>query len=140
MIARRLVGVVGLAVLIAGCSKTGPDVVPVQGKVTRGGQPVPTLFLSFQPDDGRSSWGISDANGDFTLEYDSQHKGARVGEHTVTVLHRPASIEEEMKMNKGKAKLHPDMQKVLAKYGPQGTEKLRVTITADQGPLEVKLD
>jgi hypothetical protein len=126
--------------LVSGCNKTGPDVVPVTGKVTRGGQPVPRMFLSFQPDEGRASWANSDDEGNFELEYDSTHKGARVGEHTVVVMYRPTSIDEEMKMNKGKFKLHPDLQKIQAKYGPQGTEKLRVKIDPDPQPLELKLD
>jgi len=137
---RGLVGCLAVLALVSGCSKTGPDVVPVTGKLTRGGQPVPKMFLSFQPDEGRSSWGNSDENGNFELEYDSTHKGARVGEHTVIVMYRPSSIDEEMKMNKGKFKLHPDLQKIVAKYGPQGTEKLRVTIKSDSEPIELKVD
>jgi len=140
MMPRRLVGLLGVLVLLAGCSQDGPEIVPVTGKVTRNGQPVPKLFLSFQPDNGRASWATSDDDGNFELEYDSTHKGARVGNHTVTLLHRPASIDEEMKMNKGKAKLHPEMQKILAKYGPTGTDKLQVTISAQQEPLDLKLD
>ncbi len=136
----RLVTCLSLLALVSGCNKTGPDVVPVTGKVTRGGQPVPRMFLSFQPDEGRASWANSDDEGNFELEYDSTHKGARVGEHTVVVMYRPTSIDEEMKMNKGKFKLHPDLQKIQAKYGPQGTEKLRVKIDPDPQPLELKLD
>jgi hypothetical protein len=127
-------------VLLSGCGSDGPEIVPVRGKVTHRGQPVPQLFLSFQPDNGRQSWGTSDDEGNFELNYDAKHKGARVGEHEVTVLHRPASIDEEMKMRRGKLKMHPDLQKILAKYGPQGSEKLRVTITSRQAPLELKLD
>jgi hypothetical protein len=138
--ARWLVGCLALLALVPGCNKTGPDVVPVTGKVTRGGEPVPKMFLSFQPDEGRSSWANSDENGNFELEYDSTHKGARVGEHTVVVMYRPASIDEEMKMNKGKFKLHPDLQKIVAKYGPDAKDKLRVTIKPDPEPLELKLD
>ena len=140
MIDRRLLVLSGLFLALTGCSQSGPDVVPVTGKVTRGGKPVAKLFVNFQPDDGRPSWATSDENGDFELEYDATTKGARVGDHTVTFMRRPVSIDEEMKMQKGRVKLHPDMQQILDKYGPQGKEPLRITVKAGQDPLEIKLD
>ena len=56
-----------VALLLSGCAGEGPEIVPVTGKVTYRGQPVPQLFLSFQPDNGRQSWGTSDDEGNFEL-------------------------------------------------------------------------
>src|SRR5690242_19717008 len=93
-IAFPLVALVCLAT--SGCWSSGPDIVEVTGKLTRNGKPVPNLIVNFQPDEGRPSWGKADENGVFTLSYDPEHDGARVGKHTVYVKYKPGSMAEEM--------------------------------------------
>lgn len=78
--------------LIAGCGG-GEDyeVVPVSGKVTLDGRPVPKLRITFQPqateehaNPGPGSYGITDKKGRFELAIaEPKGPGAVVGTHTV---------------------------------------------------------
>lgn len=69
-------------VLLFGCGD-GPTLAPVKGVLTYKGKPVPNVHLDFQPETGRPSWGQTDADGQFTLEYDRENKGAVIGKHKV---------------------------------------------------------
>lgn len=128
----------------SGCGDGGPEVVPVTGVVTRGGKPVPNLFLSFEPDSGRPSWGITDAKGEFALEYTREEKGAKVGKHRVWVRYeppRPKDPAEEMEMLKAGATGPPAaLQEIEAKYGKAGSGRLEVEVNAAQPHVEIKLD
>jgi hypothetical protein len=129
-------------VLLAGCD-TGPKVVPVTGTLTRNGQPVPNLTVHFVPAEGRPSWGVADENGKFTLEYDTTRKGAVTGTHTVWVIWRPSTPQEEMielGQAKGKSGKPKDMKAIEEKYGKQEKSPLKVEITKAEENLEIKLD
>jgi hypothetical protein len=118
----------------AGCS-SGPKIVKVSGVATYKGQPVPNLRLNFQPEHGRPSWGDTDANGRFTLEYDAQNKGALVGKHTVSARYQASSPEEEMS-----GKVPPSVKVILDKYGDMMNSPLKVEITGPTDNLELKFD
>jgi len=123
--------------LTAGCGGSGPDIVEVEGRLTRGGKPVPNLTVTFLPDEGRPSWGRSDENGYFKLNYDPERDGAKVGMHTVVVRFKAMSLDEET--GKTKVKHHPEEQAIVEKYGGMG-EKLRIEIKEAVDDLEIKLD
>ena len=132
----RLIPMVLLGVLLAavGCD-SGPKVVKVSGVATFKGQPVPSLRLTFQPDHGRPSWGDTDENGRFTLEYDADNKGALVGRHTVSAAYQPRTPDEEMS-----GKVPPAVRAVTAKYGDTLKSPLKIEITGSTDNLEVKFD
>lgn len=67
---------------VAGCGGSA-RVVPVKGILTYKGSPVPKAHLDFVPESGRPSWGVTDSEGRFELEYDPQTKGAVMGKHKV---------------------------------------------------------
>jgi hypothetical protein len=123
---------------VGGCGNSGPEVVEIEGVLTRGGKPVPLLSLSFQPAEGRPSWARADENGRFKVFYDDQRDGARVGMHTVVVRYKPQSMAEEMGQTKGKH--HPEEAAILEKYGPGGKEPLKIEIKEATDNLEIKLD
>jgi hypothetical protein len=86
---------IALAVLVAGCS-SGEDysIVPVSGRVTLDGRPVPKARVVFQPkrqqgkkEAGPGSVARTDEDGRFTLELQTQEpgEGAVVGAHSVRV-------------------------------------------------------
>src|SRR6478735_7278677 len=81
-----------------GCSRGGPEVVPIEGTVTHNGEPVPSMRIYFVPTDGRPSWGDSDANGHFKLSYDPEHVGAKVGTHTIWVVDLSGNVDETAAM------------------------------------------
>ncbi len=121
--------------LAAGCGG-GPEVVRVSGVATHNGEPVPSLLVTFQPDRGRPSWGVTGPDGRFELEYDAKNKGALVAAHTVSATYRPGTPDEEM----GKVKRHPAVKAVADKYGDPYKSPLKVEVTAPTDSLELKFD
>jgi hypothetical protein len=118
--------------LLSGCS-SGPRVVAVRGTVTRGGQPLKNLLLTFYPEnDGRPSSGQTDADGRFELKYDKDTKGAMSGKHKVVVAFRPRSPVEPA--------FHPEQDAILEKYGNRETTALAVEIANADSNLQLKLD
>jgi hypothetical protein len=126
--------------LMSGCGGGGPTVVPVSGVVMRDGKPVAHLHINFMPDAGRPSWGYSDEQGQFTLEYDREHKGAEVGKHKVFVKFRPASPKEEMELLAGRRKYHPDQKAIEQKYGQLDSTPLEIEIKSSGQNVTLQLD
>jgi hypothetical protein len=77
------------ATLLAGCSGAEavlPELVPVTGVVTKGGQPVAGAVVTFEPQrEGSLSVGATDATGHFELTYLREYKGAVPGPHLVRI-------------------------------------------------------
>ena len=119
----------------AGCAD-GLKIVPVSGVATYKGEPVPSLLLNFQPETGRPSWGITDAKGRFSLDYDAKNKGALVSKHTVSATYRPGTPDEEM----GVVKPHPAIKAITQKYSDSVNSPLKVEISGPTDNLEVKFD
>jgi hypothetical protein len=115
-----------------GCD-SGPKVVTISGVAKYQGQPVANLRLNFQPDKGRPSWGDTDANGRFTLEYDEKTKGAVVGNHTVSGTPQdPGGVMDWKPSAAAKA--------VAAKYGDRVKSPKKVDITGSNDNLEINFD
>jgi hypothetical protein len=128
------------AVVFAGCGQGGPRVVRVSGTVTRGGQPVPKLFLNFEPQKGRPSWGITDEAGRYSLHYDARQDGAVTGAHKVWVQVKASNPQEEADLRNGKIKLHPEVKSILQKYGQYETTPLRVEVKENNQVIDLPLD
>ena len=87
--------VVLLAGLVGGCGG-GPKLARVTGVVRLDGKPYPNAVVSFQPvggkdnpDPGKGSMGVTDADGKFVLLYDNTTEGALVGKHIVRISTQP---------------------------------------------------
>jgi hypothetical protein len=126
--------------LAAGCGPSGPHVVKVSGTVTRGGKPVNKLFLNFYPEHGRPSWGVTDQDGHYTLNYDSSRQGAVTGKHKVWVQIRPANPKEEADLHNGVLKLHPEIKSILQKYGKLETTPLEKEVKENNQVINLDLD
>jgi hypothetical protein len=125
---------------VGGCVQSGPEIVPIAGTVTFNGQPVPNVRIIFQPNPGRMSWGISDSSGHFALEYDSDHKGAKVGTHTVYVVDEGAITDPTAIMAGAKSqKRAPELAQAIAKYAPDKST-LTVDVKKPDRNLQLKLD
>jgi hypothetical protein len=80
-----------------GCD-TGPELAPVSGRVTLGGEPAAQISVTFQPqahgsssEAGPSSTGITDADGRYTLKTIEHKKaGAAIGRHVVRLARHQA--------------------------------------------------
>ena len=130
-----LVLVALLAALLthAGCGGrgSGPPLVQVQGTVTRQGKPLENLMVHFQPESGRPSHGVTDSQGNFTLEYLPDQPGAVQGPHRVFVSFVPPSVEVEMAIFEGRHQHPPEIAAALEKYGDPATTPLTVELTQD---------
>ena len=63
-----------------------PELATVSGQVTLGGQPLPNVILTFKPvGEGRSSSGVSDDDGYYSLQYTANAEGAMIAKHSVKV-------------------------------------------------------
>lgn len=86
-------GVLGLAVVVAGCSpRTAVEVAKVSGTVTLDGKPLSDAIILFQPGDGRPSRGMTGSDGRYQLLYTADRAGAMVGTCGVTIS---TAIEDE---------------------------------------------
>lgn len=85
---------IALAVLLnLGCGGSdGPALEPVTGTVTKGGQPLAGVSVTFSPvDSGPSSAGLTDSSGKFVLLSASGKAGAVAGKHKVVLTKDTAS-------------------------------------------------
>ena len=74
-----------LALAFVGCTDS-PAGAKVTGTVLLDGQPLADATVTFYPVDGsRSSIGITDAQGKYTLRFSASVYGAVVGDHTVDI-------------------------------------------------------
>jgi hypothetical protein len=87
-----------------GCSRTAYSIVPVSGKVTLEGKPVDGIRLVFSPmknesntDPGPWSTGVTNSDGEYTLETRHQKRGAAVGKHTVMFEYDDADDMETLR-------------------------------------------
>jgi hypothetical protein len=139
-LATALLCMIALAML--GCSRDGPKIVRISGRVTRGGRPVADLKVNFVPASGRPSWGFTDPDGRYTLHYTRDQDGACVGKHKVFVKYspRPSDPGEEMKMLAGGFRTSPDIRAIEKRYGSQETTPLEFDIQEDRDDLDLALD
>lgn len=74
------------AFTISACSRGDrPEMGTVTGVVRREGKPLPNAEITFMPEKGRASYGRTDAEGKYELEYIGSAKGAILGHHAIAV-------------------------------------------------------
>lgn len=141
-------GVVGFAVLFAGCGvdTDRPRVVPVSGKVSQKGKPLTAGEVIFIPAGGTSGSGGHIATGQigpdgtYRLTTFNTGDGAVLGTHKVTVTVR--SADETRKMNDlggGKIayKLPPSV--LPPKYSSVDTTPLKYTVEDKNNTIDIDL-
>ena len=125
---------------VLGCTRGGPQVVPIEGTVTHKGQPVPNVRIYFAPTGGRPSWAISDERGHFVLDYDAQYDGALVGTHSVFIVDESTNIDPTIAMSGGpRPKRNPAIKEIADKYS-QKNSTLQVEVTKADRNFQLKLD
>lgn len=127
-----MAGIVALALaIVVGCS-AGPKgpagAVKVSGKVTCGGDPLPTGTLIFQGGGGASVTARIEKGGTFTTML-------MPGEHTVVVNAKDGVDTMDEKGNPVPAK-----SLVPEKYASSKTSGLTVTVTSKGDPLSIALE
>ncbi len=87
LVSLRLMAVVGI-LTAAGCSSNPaiyPEVADVVGVVTLDGQPLEGATITFAPEAGRASSGVTDSTGRYSLNYTGSIRGAMLGAHRVMI-------------------------------------------------------
>jgi hypothetical protein len=81
---RHCILLIGLG--LSGCGHANLTVAPVSGTVTLDGAPLKSASVTFQPKEGgRPSFGVTNDQGRYVLEYSLQELGAEVGACTVRI-------------------------------------------------------
>lgn len=126
----------GFCALAIGCGGTeGPEVADVSGYVTMDGEPLAGAQIQFVPqnvEEGRPSWGRTDEEGYYVLDYSSAKSGAVVGEHIVRINTGGDTEEDEY----GNVTSGPRRETVPAKYNVNST----LTRTVDRGTNEINFE
>lgn len=136
---RLLCAGLGILFCLSGCGKKEPNIYRVTGKITRNNQPVVGIVVHFFPEFGRPSWGKTNENGEFELDYDLQRKGAVEGKHRVYVEYRPGDPGEEHAVRTGAAKQTGERAAILAKYSEENSQ-LEVIVNKDKQEVHLQLD
>ena len=80
----------------SGCGQSGPQLGDVTGTVTLDSKPVPGALVTFisKEADGTSSYGKTESNGKYKLEFSTERFGAMLGSHDVVITTKRVSAEE----------------------------------------------
>lgn len=140
-----------LALLLAdGCNAPKADyslvdLVKVRGSVTLDGQPLPNAVITFEdPGDDTFSYAMTDRNGKYTLQFDSEMQGVKVGSKVVRI----STARKLLGLNvdeggddlddEGNANRSNTAERVPGKYNKQST--LEVTVTQSTTRFDFALE
>ncbi len=110
---------------LVGCGggESGPELSEVSGRVQLDGNAVEGATVMFSPvDGGRPSFGTTDADGGYELEYTEDRSGAVVGKHKVEISTGQVSGE-------GAAE---SQEKIPSKFNTQTTLEVEVESGGDE--------
>ncbi len=123
-----------LCVSLGGCGSRDMKVAPVSGTVTLDGNPLEQASVLFQPaGGGRPSFGVTDEDGRYTLNYNMHEGGAEVGECTVSISTRLQAG--------GDGENYEDDSKVLPERVPAkyAKEPIVVTVEPKTNTIDIEL-
>src|SRR4029453_740117 len=129
---RWSVGFIAGVFLLGGCNRENlPGLGRVAGTITMDGKPVTNAAVAFRPDGGgaASSVGRTDDAGKYELYYSRGNKGAKIGEHTVTInTYRETGDEDSRKIEK---------ETVPARYNAKS--ELKATVKSGSNTIDFAL-
>jgi hypothetical protein len=134
----RFVSILSAAVMLAACGSNLPKTIPVSGQVTFDGQPSPAagsvLFLPIEAAEGfpsRPASGAFGTDGRFKAKTFEPGDGLMPGKYLLSVecWETPPSMQG-----------NPGKSHVPKKYQSPQTSGLKLYVTRDMGPQEIKVD
>ncbi|MEM9657433.1 MAG: hypothetical protein AAF961_03645 [Planctomycetota bacterium] len=135
----RLSTVLAALAVSAGCGGSGPDVVEVSGRITKGGQPVSHAVIQFYPEQGRPSAGRSDGDGRYAPEFSQEiSHGVMPGKSKVTIQVVQERIDEPINLNA--PKYHPEMAEIVKRFGDWKRTPLEFDVTHEAPVIDIELD
>lgn len=137
----KVLGLVFFTVVL-GCGSSGPALYEVTGKVTYQGDPVPGATITFQPERGRTSVGVTDDAGNYFLRYTKDRNGAIPGKHKVFLSFdtRPSDEAAEKAFVLGElTQVHPKQAEIREQFGPSSKEPIRKEVTKNWQVINIEL-
>ena len=121
-----------------GCRESSPDLCPISGKLTYKGQPMPNVYLRFEPDDlstKSTSMAVTDEKGKFEMFIGST-PGVFRGKVKVFCDDPLAAMGSKTPMP---GDIEPAYRELCEKYGA-GKSTYELVIDKPNKKLELKLD
>ena len=126
-----------VALVVTGCGAEGPPLGKVSGTVQYEGAPLADARVVFRPEQGRTSVGMTDAAGGYTLEFTPGRGGALLGEHVVSItwedLDAPEPDQVDGRGTAGKPQ-------VILPPAYNTRSKLRATVVAGENQFDFNLN
>jgi hypothetical protein len=117
---------------LGGCNRENlPGLGRVTGTITMDGKPVAEAAVAFIPEGGAAGTAVgrTDAEGKYELYYSRGNKGAKIGEHTVTVnTYRETGDEDSRKIEK---------ETIPARYN--ANSELKATVKSGSNTIDFAL-
>ncbi len=129
MLSQKIFIAVVSGVFVMGCGgDDGPQLAPVSGTVTMGGQPLADVVVTFYPKgEGNSSSGTTNNSGEYTLKYTVDKDGAIIGEHEVRIVTAPSDNLDA-----------PTKETIPAQYNSES--KLVESVADENNTIDFQLD
>jgi hypothetical protein len=109
---------------LSGCGSDGPTVVPVKGVVNYNGKPMEKIAVVFNPEgSGMMATGMTNANGEFSLQTSTPGDGAMVGNYKVAFRYDSGEIPDMFNPKK-------EVSPIPAKYSDATKSGKTATVTA----------
>ena len=127
-----------LTAALTGCSSNPSNICPISGTLTYKGQPMPQVYLRFEPDDlttKSTSMAVTDASGKFEMMIGST-RGVFRGKVKVFCDDPLAAMGSKSPVPK---EIEAAYRELCAKYGT-GKSTHELTIDKPTSNLELKLD
>jgi hypothetical protein len=132
----RNIAIISMLLAVGGCNRSG--LANATGRLTYKGQPVPSTYVVFQPEDTtkRASHGLTDDDGRFTLTNSKSLTGVYLGPNTVSLRYHLTADEE---MGKMPPKASKELKAVIARYADSKTSKLHYEVKKDGDFFDIQL-
>jgi hypothetical protein len=128
---------------LVGCGSDGPELADVSGLVSLDGRPIAGAVLTFRPkfSGGTTSYGGTDEDGRYTLNYTDTKAGALIGEYEVDIEPPRKLSRDDIADLKSQGLPVPDQSaivKIPVKY--RGENALTAKVEAGSNAIDFILD
>ena len=141
----RLLPAICVICILPGCGGSPsdlPELGTVYGVVTLDETPLANARLSFEPDNGRPSSGVTDEKGYYELQYTADYDGAKVTQHVVRISRGSGMDEMMLRGGPGRApnQTTPTEPPLPARYGSKSTLTADVKAGSNEFNFQLESD
>ncbi len=113
--------VLGALLGAGGCSRSGPEIAYVTGRVTMDSKPLANAAVVFIPENGRPAGATTDADGNYVLNFTQGRRGAIPGKNLIRI-----STQREAQQDASGKPIPGSRETVPAKYNTNTTLEFTV--------------